>query len=160
MSFLRQRTLPQSNLDKMLTSFLQYMPLLEELNYMPTEKYAHSKELLTHSEMIGKHYGLYEKALFQTEVNSIKWDESAKVWVTKTNRGDTIKSQFIVPAAGPLHRPKMPGLPIEKFTGHSFHSARWDYAYTKGVCFYHYSYYDIFWLTRLSRNDPLVAPSS
>jgi len=108
------------------------MPLLKELNYMPTEKYAHSKELLTHSEMIGKHYGLYEKALFQTEVNSITWDESAKIWVTKTNRGDTIKSQFIVPAAGPLHRPKLPGLPIENFKGHSFHSARWDYNYTKG----------------------------
>lgn len=99
---------------------------------MPTEKYAHSKELLHHSEMIGKKYNLYERALFQTEVNSITWDEPKKSWVTKTNRGDTITSQFVVPAAGPLHRPKLPGLPIERFKGHSFHSARWDYDYTKG----------------------------
>ncbi|KIW03438.1 uncharacterized protein PV09_05208 [Verruconis gallopava] len=109
-----------------------YMPLLEELNYMPTEKYAHSKELLHHSEMIGKKYGLYERALFQTEVNSLRWDEDTKTWITKTNRGDTIRSKYVVPAAGPLHRPKLPGLPIEKFKGHSFHSARWDYNYTGG----------------------------
>jgi cation diffusion facilitator CzcD-associated flavoprotein CzcO len=108
------------------------MPLLEELNYMPTEKYAHSNELLRHSEMIGKHYDLYSRALFQTEVNSLTWDEPTKNWITRTNRGDTIRSQFIVPAAGPLHRPKLPGLPIEKFKGHSFHSARWDYDYTGG----------------------------
>lgn len=109
-----------------------YMPLLEELNYMPTEKYAHSKELLKHAEMIGNHYNLYQRALFQTEVNSLSWDESSKKWTAKTNRGDTIRSQFVVPAAGPLHRPKLPGLPIEKFKGYSFHSGRWDYKYTGG----------------------------
>ena len=36
-------------------------------------------------------------------------------------------------ANGPLHRPKLPGIPgIETFTGHSFHTSRWDYAYTGG----------------------------
>ena len=99
---------------------------------MPTEKYAHSKELLRHAEMIGKRWDLYSKALFQTEVNSITWDETSKGWTIKTNRGDTIRSHFVVPAAGPLHRPKLPGLPIENFKGHSFHSGRWDYNYTGG----------------------------
>ena len=34
---------------------------------------------------------------------------------------------------GPLHRPKLPGIPgIETFKGHSFHTSRWDYAYTGG----------------------------
>ena len=45
-----------------------YMPLIEELGYMPTEKYARAKELLKHSEMIGRRWGLYERTLFQTEV--------------------------------------------------------------------------------------------
>lgn len=35
--------------------------------------------------------------------------------------------------AGPLHRPKLPGIPgLESFKGHSFHSSRWDYDYTSG----------------------------
>lgn len=106
------------------------MPLLEELNYMPTEKYAHSKELLKHAEMIGRRWDLYSKALFQTEVHSMTFNDNEKLWFTKTNRGDVIRSRFVVPAAGPLHRPKLPGLPVEKFQGHSFHSGRWDYSYT------------------------------
>lgn len=110
------------------------MPLLEELKYMPTEKYARARELLAHSEMIGKRYGLYEKTLFQTEVHAMKWDDHSALWSVETSRNDRIKARFIIPAAGPLHRPKLPGVKgIEDFQGHSFHSSRWDYDYTGGT---------------------------
>ncbi|KAH0837263.1 hypothetical protein AYO21_09970 [Fonsecaea monophora] len=110
-----------------------YMPLLEELNYMPTEKYARANELLKHAEMIGRRWGLYDKALFQTETHSLEWDKKTALWTAKTNWGDTIRAKYVIPAAGPLHRPKLPGLPgIESFKGHSFHSSRWDYNYTGG----------------------------
>jgi cation diffusion facilitator CzcD-associated flavoprotein CzcO len=34
---------------------------------------------------------------------------------------------------GPLHRPKLPGIPgIETFAGRAFHTSRWDYDYTGG----------------------------
>ena len=109
------------------------MPLCEELGYVPTEKYAHEQELLHHAQQIGRQYGLYEKTLFQTEVKSLHWNESTARWAAKTNRGDTIRARFAIPAAGPLHRPKLPGLSgIESFEGHSFHSSRWDYSYTGG----------------------------
>lgn len=104
----------------------------KELKYVPTEKYAHSEELLRHAENIGNHYGLYPCTLFQTEVSSLTWNDKDRAWITQTNRGDTIRSQFIIPAAGPLHRPKLPGLPVEKFRGHSFHTSRWDYKYSGG----------------------------
>jgi cyclohexanone monooxygenase len=36
-------------------------------------------------------------------------------------------------ANGPLSKPKLPGIPgIENFSGHSFHTSRWDYDYTGG----------------------------
>lgn len=109
------------------------MPLLDETDYVPTEKYARAKELLQHAEMIGKRYGLYEKTLFQTEVKALRWDETSARWTAETNRGDTIRALFAIPAAGPLHRPKLPGLAgIESYKGHSFHSSRWDYEYTGG----------------------------
>lgn len=109
------------------------MPLLEEVNYMPTEKYARAKELLKHSRMIGEKYDLYRRALFQTEVHEMRWDDDSETWTTGTHRGDKIKSRFVIPAAGPLHRPKLPGVPgIEDFKGHFFHSSRWDYNYTGG----------------------------
>jgi cation diffusion facilitator CzcD-associated flavoprotein CzcO len=109
------------------------MPLLEELDYMPTEKYAKAKELLKHSRMIGEKFDLYSRALFQTETKEMRWNEEEGNWTTHTARGDKIKSQFIIPAAGPLHRPKLLGVPsIEDFQGHAFHSSRWDFGYTGG----------------------------
>ena len=109
------------------------MPLLEETDYMPTEKYSHANELRAHSQAIGKKYGLYERALLQTEVLSIRWEDSTASWAIKTSRDDKIRATFVVPAAGSFSRPKMPGVSgIESFQGHSFHSSRWDYEYTGG----------------------------
>jgi len=110
-----------------------YLPLLEELNYIPKEKYAHAKEILAHSHAIGQHYDLYQEALFQTEVRGMAWDEDRSRWIIKTNQGDAIKARFVVMANGPLHRPKLPGIPgVRDFKGHTFHTSRWDYDYTGG----------------------------
>ncbi len=115
------------------TASMIYMPLLEELGHVPTEKYAHGAEILEHSRNIGKKYGLYENALFHTEVTGLEWDESAHRWTVRTNRGDAFTAQFVGMGTGPLHVPKLPGIPgIESFKGHSFHTSRWDYAYTGG----------------------------
>lgn len=110
-----------------------YMPLLEEVEYIPKEKYTRAKELLAHSRMIGEKFDLYSRALFQTEAHEMRWNEDEGKWTTHTSWGDKIKSRFVIPAAGPLHRPKLLGVPgIEDFKGHSFHSSRWDYHYTGG----------------------------
>ena len=45
-----------------------YLPLLEELDYMPKEKYSFATEIFEHSQRIGHHYRLYEKTHFQTRV--------------------------------------------------------------------------------------------
>jgi cation diffusion facilitator CzcD-associated flavoprotein CzcO len=110
-----------------------YLPLLEELSYMPTQKYSQAPEILAHSRAIGEHYGLYEKALFQTEVTETRWDAAQSRWIVATNRGDNIRARFIAMANGPLNRPKLPGIPgINEYKGHTFHTSRWDYNYTGG----------------------------
>ncbi|HVV37219.1 MAG TPA: NAD(P)/FAD-dependent oxidoreductase [Acidimicrobiales bacterium] len=110
-----------------------YLPLLEELEYMPKEKYSFAPEIYEHSRRIGKHYGLYDKTWFQTRVRSVDWDESIKRWHLRTNRGDDIRARFVIFALGPANRPKLPGIEgIDDFKGHSFHTARWDYDYTGG----------------------------
>jgi cyclohexanone monooxygenase len=110
-----------------------YLPLLEELNYMPKEKYSYRTEIFEHSQRIGRHYGLYEKTHFQTRVRSIDWDDDTKRWRVTTNRGDDIKARFVIMALGPASRAKLPGIPgIDEFAGHSFHTSRWDYDYTGG----------------------------
>jgi cyclohexanone monooxygenase len=110
-----------------------YLPLLEEVGYLPVEKYSRAPEILRHSRAIGEKFGLYDNVCFQTEVTELRWDEDARRWIVKTNRSDAMKARFVVMANGPLHRPKLPGIPgVEGFKGHSFHTSRWDYGYTGG----------------------------
>jgi cyclohexanone monooxygenase len=115
------------------TASFVYMPLLEETGHMPSEKYAHAPEILAHCQRIGRHFGLYEKALFHTEVNDLRWDDARAVWCIRTTRGDDFTAQFIGIGPGGLHVPKLPGIPgLTSFKGHSFHTSRWDYDYTGG----------------------------
>lgn len=110
-----------------------YLPLLEETGYMPVRKYARAPEIYEHSRRIGRHFGLYERALFQTVISRMAWQEQEGRWLVETDRGDRIRARFVILAGGPLSRPKLPGIPgIDSFKGHSFHTSRWDYAYTGG----------------------------
>ena len=113
-----------------------YLPLLEELGYVPVEKYTRAPEILAHCRAIGEHFDLYRDVCFQTEITDLTWDAAASRWIVRTNRGDAMKAKFVIMANGPLHRPKLPGIPgVETFKGHSFHTSRWDYDYTGGDSF-------------------------
>ncbi|MDP4599437.1 MAG: NAD(P)/FAD-dependent oxidoreductase [Pseudomonadales bacterium] len=110
-----------------------YLPLCEELNYVPKEKYTHAPEILQHSRKIAEKYRLYDDACLQTQVTELVWDDDAAQWIIYTNRGDAMGARFVVMANGPLNRPKLPGIQgISDFRGHTFHTSRWDYAYTGG----------------------------
>src|SRR5688572_4387404 len=54
-----------------------YLPLLEETGYVPTEKYAKAPEIQAYAQLAGRAFGLYDAALFQTEVRDAAWDEAA-----------------------------------------------------------------------------------
>ena len=110
-----------------------YLPMLEELNYIPKHKYSFAPEIMEHSKNIARHYRLYDNALMQTSVTAMSWDENAQKWVIETDRGDRMKARFVAMANGPLNRPKLPGITgIDQFKGHTFHTSRWDYDYTGG----------------------------
>jgi cyclohexanone monooxygenase len=110
-----------------------YLPLLEETGYMPTEKYAKAPEIFAYCQLLGRTFGLYDGALFQTQVASMVWNDQTQRWLVSTNRNDQLTARFVVIAGGVLHKAKLPGIPgIETFEGHSFHTSRWDYAYTGG----------------------------
>ncbi|MDG2005384.1 MAG: NAD(P)/FAD-dependent oxidoreductase [Novosphingobium sp.] len=110
-----------------------YLPLLEETGYVPKEKYSHGPELFEHCQRVGRHFGLYERALFQTRIISAEWDEEAMRWIVVTDRGDKIRARFMMMCAGATNVPKLPSTPgLSDFAGHSFHTMRWDYDYTGG----------------------------
>ncbi len=110
-----------------------YLPLLEETGFMPKEKYSYAPEIFDHSKRVAEYFGLYDRAVFQTRVTEVRWNEDDRRWHVATHRDDNIRARFVVQATGPANRPKLPGIPgISDFRGHTFHTARWDYDYTGG----------------------------
>ncbi len=116
------------------TAAMIYLPLLEETGHMPSQKYTMAPEIFEHAKRIATTFGLYEGALFSTSITSLDWDDASSRWIVRTDRGDELRARFVTMGTGPLHRPKLPGVPgIESFEGHTFHTSRWDYAYTGGA---------------------------
>ena len=109
-----------------------YLPLLDEMDYVPKDHYAKGPEIFAHCQAIARKYNLYELATFQTTVTSTEWDPVEQMWNLTTDRGDHMKARFVICANGTLSKPKLAKIKgIETFKGHSFHTSRWDYAYTK-----------------------------
>lgn len=108
-----------------------YIPLLEELGYLPAEKYAKGADILAHCRFIAEHYDLYRDACLHTDVHEIRWEPATSRWIIRTNRGDEMRARFVSMANGYQAKPKLPGIPgINAFRGHTFHTSRWDYRYT------------------------------
>jgi cation diffusion facilitator CzcD-associated flavoprotein CzcO len=109
-----------------------YLPLLDETEYVPTRHYAKAPEIFAYCQSIARRYNLYELAIFQTTVTSTVWDETEQMWHIATDRGDQLKAKFVICANGTLSKPKLSKIKgMETFKGHSFHTSRWDYDYTK-----------------------------
>ncbi len=110
-----------------------YLPFLEELKYVPTQKYVTASEIYKYCQRLGHHFDLYRQALFQTAVTEMHWREASNRWEVITSRNDRLHARFVISAAGFLSNPKLPKITgIESFKGHSFHTSRWDYDYTGG----------------------------
>ncbi|NUP45453.1 MAG: NAD(P)/FAD-dependent oxidoreductase [Streptomyces sp.] len=110
-----------------------YMPLLEEVGYIPKWRYAPGEEIRLHACAIARRFHLYDDVCFQTQATELRWDEAESEWLVSTDRGDEMRARFVAVAGGTLSQPKLPGIPgIESFKGHTFHTSRWDYAYTGG----------------------------
>ncbi|MCO6010797.1 NAD(P)/FAD-dependent oxidoreductase [Actinoallomurus purpureus] len=110
-----------------------YLPLLEEVGYIPGWKYAPGEEIRRHARAIARHFGLYDDACFQTQATELRWDEAGSQWIVGTDRGDRMRARYVVISSGTLSEAKLPGIPgIETFKGHTFHTSRWDYDYTGG----------------------------
>jgi cation diffusion facilitator CzcD-associated flavoprotein CzcO len=110
-----------------------YLPMLEELDYVPTRRYAFGEEIRCHLEAIAERFDLVADALFHTGVTRADWHEETARWQISTDRGDQVSCRWYVLAVGILNLLKLPAIAgMEDFAGRSFHTARWDYGYTGG----------------------------
>ena len=105
-----------------------YLPLLEEMGYFPTMKFASGFEILEYCQSIATKYGFYDRCLFHTTVGETTWDEAAGRWTVTTDRGDKMRARYVVLANGILTTPRLARIDgMETYQGDAFHTSRWDY---------------------------------
>ncbi|MFZ0226867.1 MAG: NAD(P)-binding protein, partial [Mycobacterium sp.] len=68
----------------------QYLPMLEELDYIPTRRYAFGDEIRQHLQSVAERFNLVPDALFHTSVIQTTWDDDTGRWTVHTDRGDTL----------------------------------------------------------------------
>ena len=108
-----------------------YLPLLDELDYVPVDHYSRGPEIFSHCQAIAHKYNLYDLAVFNTTVTETRWEETDQLWHVKTDQGDVMRAQYVICANGTLAKPKLSAIAgMEGFAGHAFHTSRWDYDYT------------------------------
>jgi len=105
-----------------------YLPLLEEMGYIPTMKFASGFEIMEYCQRMAEKFGFYDHCLFHTTVESTDWDETSGRWTVGTDRGDAIKARYVILANGILTTPKLARIEgMETFKGDAFHTSRWNY---------------------------------
>ena len=105
-----------------------YLPLLEEMGYFPSMKFASGFEILEYCQLIAERSGFYDRCLFHTTVEKTVWDEAGARWLVETDRGDRMQARAVVLANGILTTPKLARIDgMERFAGESFHTSRWNY---------------------------------
>ena len=105
-----------------------YLPLLEEMGYVPSMKFASGFEILEYCQSLAQKFGFYDHCLFHTTVQSTTWDEASGRWIVGTDRGDKMRARIVILANGILTTPKLARIDgMETFEGESFHTSRWNY---------------------------------
>lgn len=105
-----------------------YLPLLEEMGYIPSMKFAAGFEIMEYCQAMAEKFGFYDHCLFHTTVEQTQWHEEEGRWTVSTDRGDKMRARFVILANGILTTPKLARIEgMETFQGESFHTSRWDY---------------------------------
>jgi cation diffusion facilitator CzcD-associated flavoprotein CzcO len=92
--------------------------------------FAEQQEILAYLRHCADKYGVRSHIRFRTSVNKAIFDEQRGRWQVSTSDGQLCSARVLVSACGGLRQPVFPDIPgIERFSGKTFHTARWDHDY-------------------------------
>jgi cation diffusion facilitator CzcD-associated flavoprotein CzcO len=120
----RDNTYPGASCDA--PSFLYSFSFAQKTDW--SRRFAWQSELLGYSTELAVRHGLLPHCLFNTEVTTVEYDDTAGTWTLTCTDGSRVVADFVVAGVGQLNRPSTPLIPgQETFTGTQFHSAQWDH---------------------------------
>ncbi len=88
------------------------------------------QEILDYLRGVADDHGVSGLISYSERVADCAFDPASARWTVTTESGGRHHADVLILATGQLSRPSIPALPgLDRFAGHSFHSARWDHAY-------------------------------
>ncbi len=97
-----------------------------EQEWQWTERYASQPEIERYLNHVADRFELREDIQFETRVIAMTFNEDAKRWSIRTDRGDRTTARFCVMATGCLSTAKTPDLQgIDAFQGDTYHTGHW-----------------------------------
>jgi cation diffusion facilitator CzcD-associated flavoprotein CzcO len=92
-----------------------------------SQVYSPQAEIWSYIRQVSEAHDVLRHVRYEHEVTGGTWNESTQRWEIRTTGGN-FDAQFVISGMGPLSNPIPPEIPgLETFTGHCFHSARWDH---------------------------------
>jgi len=92
--------------------------------------YASQSEIWDYLKGLTDQYRLRPAIRFNSKVSEAVFDETNQLWDVRMQTGETLTAHVLISGIGLLSRPAYPKLPgLERFQGHTFHSARWDHGF-------------------------------
>ena len=93
-----------------------------------TEKFAAQPEILRYIEFVADTLDLRRDIQFNTRVEAMIYDQTARRWAVSTSAGDRFTARFCIMATGCLSIPKDPDIPgLDQFAGRVFFTSRWPH---------------------------------
>ena len=93
-----------------------------------TERYASQPEILTYANHVADRFDLRGDMQFDTRVQEAAYDEASNQWTVRTDRGDEVRSQFVIMATGCLSSANTPDFPgRDTFEGETYHTGKWPH---------------------------------
>jgi cyclohexanone monooxygenase len=100
--------------------------LLQEWEW--SERYPEQPEILRYLNHVADRLDLRRDIQLDTRVTGASFDEAAKLWVIRTDRGDSVTARYFISAVGCLSSSNQPAFEgAETFEGRSFHTGHWPH---------------------------------
>ncbi|HEX8975011.1 MAG TPA: NAD(P)/FAD-dependent oxidoreductase [Solirubrobacteraceae bacterium] len=92
-----------------------------------SQAFARQPEIQAYIQDVARRHRLHDHLRFNHEVTDAAWSVENQWWEIQT-AGGAFTADVLISAAGALADPSLPDLPgLDRFTGRTFHSARWDH---------------------------------
>lgn len=91
-----------------------------------TERYAAQPEIFAYARFVADRLELRPHITFDSRVAEANYDDAARRWTVRTDRGETVTCRFVLAGTGSLSVPSRPTIPgLETFQGEVLHTGEW-----------------------------------